>query len=88
MTKAQLEPIERYLADLQSALAGRDPAIIHDALVDAEIHLRSAVRAGQLPEEAIRAYGSAEEIAQAYGEIPGRQTAPAERRGVRSLPVV
>jgi len=88
VTKAQLEPIERYLADLQSALAGRDPAIIHDALVDAEIHLRSAVRAGQLPEEAIRAYGSAEEIAQAYGEIPGRQTAPAERRGVRSLPVV
>lgn len=89
MTKAQLAPIERYLADLQSALAGRDPAVIHDALVDAEIHLRSAVSAGQTPEQAILAYGTADEVAQAYGDLPVRassESAQKHRRG--SIPFI
>ena len=88
MTQTHLTPIERYLADLQSALAGRDPAVIHDALVDAEIHLRSAVRAGQTPEEAILAYGPAHEIAEAYGDLPHPVQPPVARRGARRIPFI
>lgn len=88
MTEPKIAPIERYLADLQSALAGRDPAVIHDALVDAEIHLRSAVRAGQSPEEAIRAYGTAAEVAQAYEELPVRASQSASARRMRGVPLL
>ncbi|MEY2775913.1 MAG: hypothetical protein RLY30_11 [Pseudomonadota bacterium] len=88
MTEPKIAPIERYLADLQSAMAGRDPAVIHDALVDAEIHLRSSVRAGQSPEEAIRDYGTAAEVAQAYEELPARGSPRSSGRKRAPLPLL
>ncbi|NLV72866.1 MAG: hypothetical protein GXY46_09760 [Actinobacteria bacterium] len=74
------ENVERYLRELQTALAGADPALIQDALFDAEEHLRSemvargfaAVSGGTAPAEAAafaavaEAYGSPQEVATAY----------------------
>ena len=62
--------VEGYLAELRQALAGQDPALVHDALYDAEDFLRSAIaEKGDTPESvaaAIEAYGTPEEIASAY----------------------
>ena len=62
--------VEGYLAELRQALAGQDPALVHDALYDAEDFLRSAIaETGDTPESvaaAIDAYGTPEEIASAY----------------------
>ena len=56
----------RYLAELQAAMTGLDAATIHDALVDAENHLRTALRSGVSIDQAINDYGSPQEIARAY----------------------
>ncbi|MSR74332.1 MAG: hypothetical protein EXS14_02515 [Planctomycetes bacterium] len=70
------EAINAYLAALQHALHGADAALVHDAIVDAETHLRSALAAGKSAAQAIADYGSAEEVAHAYVcdlcEAPGR----------------
>ncbi len=72
--------IEGYLAGLKSALAGADPALVQDALYDAEEYLRSAVAeagtgsdtaaegagATAALDAAIDAYGTPEEVAAAY----------------------
>jgi len=58
--------IRGYLARLGAELAECDAALRHDALIDAESHLRAAVRAGASPERAIDEYGSPEEVARAY----------------------
>jgi tryptophan-rich sensory protein len=62
--------VEGYLAELRTALAGADPALVQDALYDAEDFLRSAIAEnGDTPEgvaAAIEAYGAPEEIASAY----------------------
>lgn len=70
--------IENYLSELKSSLSGADPALIQDALWDAETHLRSAFLAMQekrpelSPDEAlalvIEAFGTPDEVAQAYRE--------------------
>ena len=64
--------VEGYLAELKAALAGADPALVQDALYDAEDYLRSAVAEGDGSPEAldaaIEAYGTPEEIAAAYRE--------------------
>lgn len=62
------DPIRLYLAQLEAALAGQDPALVHDALVDAESHLRAALAAGASPDRAIADFGTPEEIARAYIE--------------------
>jgi hypothetical protein len=67
------DPIRLYLAQLEAALAGQDPALVHDALVDTESHLRAALAAGAAPDRAIADFGSPEEIARAYIEA---ETAP------------
>jgi len=56
----------RYLAELQAAMTGLDAATIHDALVDAENHLRTALRSGVSIDQAINDYGSPQEVARAY----------------------
>ena len=56
----------RYLAELQAAMTGLDAATIHDALVDAENHLRAALRSGVSIDQAINDYGSPQEVARAY----------------------
>jgi hypothetical protein len=65
--------VEGYLAELRGALAGADPALVQDALYDAEDNLRTALAdaggAAATPEAvaaAIDAYGTPEEVAEAY----------------------
>ncbi|HEY9181547.1 MAG TPA: sensor domain-containing protein, partial [Gammaproteobacteria bacterium] len=64
--------IDEYLQRLRAALVGEDPALIQDALYDAEEYLRSeiAAHAGKSEAEALEAivgtYGTPDEIAAAY----------------------
>jgi len=65
--------IEQYLTDLRTALADADPALVQDALYDAEEHLRAEMaEAGDDAEtrwaEIVEGYGTPEEVAQAYRE--------------------
>ena len=66
--------IDDYLAALRRALEGADPAMVQDALSDAEEHLRAecAARPGDSEEAVLRAiagsYGSPEDVAAAYRE--------------------
>lgn len=64
--------VEQYLAQLRAALAGEDPALIQDALYDAEEYLRAelAAQADRPQSEVIagivRSYGAPEEVAEVY----------------------
>ena len=64
--------VEGYLAELRAALTGADPALVQDAVYDAEEYLRTAIaEAGpdagpEAVTAAIDAYGAPEEIADAY----------------------
>ena len=64
--------IEQYLAALRVALAGEDPALVQDALYDAEEYLRAEVAANSGGSEAdtleliSSTYGAPEEVAEAY----------------------
>jgi len=66
------QTIDEYLAQLRAALAGADPAMIQDALYDAEEHLRSELAENpQLTEAELLAkitssYGAPEEVAEIY----------------------
>jgi hypothetical protein len=74
-----IENVDAYLAQLKRELAGSDPAIIQDALADAEEHLRNALDQiegmGDQVSEAdalvpiIEKYGTPEETAAAYREM-------------------
>ncbi len=74
--------IEEYLEQLKKELEGADPALIQDALSDAEEHLRTAWSetiegsSGMSEEHAlgllIDKYGSPEEVASAYKKIESR----------------
>lgn len=63
---SKLVLVRAYLRELERALDGADTALVHDALVDAEVHLRQAIASGRDPEAAIRDFGSAQDIADAY----------------------
>ena len=64
--------IDEYLKQLRSALAEEDPALIQDALYDAEEYLRAEVASHQDRSEAdvlaliASTYGAPEEVAAAY----------------------
>ncbi len=64
--------IEQYLAALRAALTGEDPALVQDALYDAEEYLRAEVAANPTRNEAdtleliSSTYGAPEEVAEAY----------------------
>lgn len=65
------EMIETYLEELRKAFTGSDPALVQDALYDAEEYLRAEMAdAGENPEarfaEVVEAYGSPDEVAAAY----------------------
>ncbi|MCE9619598.1 MAG: sensor domain-containing protein [Planctomycetes bacterium] len=64
--RSSAEAIRNYLADLERALQGADPALIHDALIDTETHLRLALAAGKSATAAIEAFGTPNDIALAY----------------------
>jgi hypothetical protein len=74
-----MESIDAYLNALKAELAGSDPAIIQDALADAEEHLSTALdharearpnvsEADAMP-AIVEAYGTPGEVAAAYREI-------------------
>ncbi len=64
--------IEQYLSAMRAALAGEDPALIQDALYDAEEYLRAEVAAQPGKSEAdileliASTYGAPDEVAAAY----------------------
>ncbi|MBL9140302.1 MAG: sensor domain-containing protein [Phycisphaerae bacterium] len=62
------DSIALYLAQLELALSGQSPALVHDAVIDAEGHLRAAVAAGATPSKAVSDFGSPDVIARAYIE--------------------
>ena len=72
MNTALPTDIPAYLAQLRTALAGADPALVQDALYDAEEYLRSelAENPGRSEAEVIAAvassYGAPEEVADIY----------------------
>ena len=56
--EAKMTPtITEYLDQLKEALVGADPALVQDALDDAETHLRTEVAAGCSVEQALADYG-------------------------------
>ena len=64
--------IAEYLEQLRAALHGADPALIQDALYDAEEHLRSEMHENRGKSEAevlakiVTSYGAPEEVAEIY----------------------
>ena len=81
MTPSIPRSIDDYLRALRTALAGADPALIQDALYDAEEHLRAEGAAhpgkaeAELLEQIARSYGTPEEIAAAYRDTEVRVSA-------------
>jgi hypothetical protein len=72
MSRPAPRSIDDYLAALRAELAGDDPAVIQDALYDAEEHLRAEAAANphvseaELLERVAATYGRPEEIAAGY----------------------
>jgi uncharacterized membrane protein len=72
MTAANPGTVEQYLEALREALQGADPALVQDALYDAEEHLRAemAQRPGEAEASVLEriagSYGAPEEVADAY----------------------
>jgi uncharacterized membrane protein len=70
--------IDQYLRQLRSALAGQDPALIQDALYDAEEYLRAEVAAHPGKSEAdvleliASTYGAPQEVAAAYRDTEAK----------------
>ena len=70
--------IDDYLKQLRSALVGEDPALIQDALYDAEEYLRAEVAAHPQKSEAdvleliASTYGAPEEVAAAYKDTEAK----------------
>lgn len=66
------QTIKEYLAQLRTALAGADPAMIQDALYDAEEHLRSELAENpglsetELLAKIATSYGAPDEVAEIY----------------------
>ncbi|HJR10541.1 MAG TPA: sensor domain-containing protein [Rhodanobacteraceae bacterium] len=81
------QTIEQYLAQLRAALAGADPAMIQDALYDAEEHLRSelaenpGMSEAELLAKISTSYGAPDEVAEIY-----RTTEKTVARALRTPP--
>src|SRR3546814_4722951 len=87
MTTVLPTTIPEYLDQLRRALAGADPALVQDALYDAEEYLRSemAAKLDQSEAQAIAAvassYGAPDEVADIY-----RDTEVQAQTGLRAPP--
>jgi uncharacterized membrane protein len=72
MTAAPPRTVEQYLDALRAALKGADPALVQDALYDAEEHLRAELAAhaddaeGDVLARIVESYGAPDEVADAY----------------------
>lgn len=93
MTRAASRSIEEYLKQLRDALKGADPALIQDALYDAEEYLRAELAAhpGKSEPDVLEliasTYGAPEEVAAAYRDTEAKVTAalrPVEPRSAQS----
>ncbi len=88
MTAPTPKTIPEYLDQLRAALAGADPALVQDALYDAEDYLRSEFAAHPGVDETVLlagiagSYGAPEEVADIY-----RQTETTVIRALRPPPV-
>jgi hypothetical protein len=90
MSPSSPRSIVGYLLALRAALAGADPALVQDALYDAEDHLRAEGAANpgmsepELLEHIARTYGSPDEVAAAYRDTEAQVSAalhsPVSRR--------
>src|SRR5947208_10977218 len=73
--------IDEYLKQLRQALAGQDPALIQDALYDAEEYLRAEVAAhpdkfeSDVLELIASTYGAPDEVATAYRDTEAKVSA-------------
>src|SRR5271156_3811102 len=82
--------IDQYLQQLREQLAGEDPALIQDALYDAEEYLRAEIAAHPGKSEAdvleiiASTYGAPEEVAAAYRDtevkVKAAMKTPSPRR--------
>lgn len=81
MSPSLLYSIDDYLQALRMALADADPALIQDALYDAEEHLRAESAAhpekseAELLEQIARTYGTPDEVAAAYRDSEAKVAA-------------
>jgi uncharacterized membrane protein len=81
MSSSSPRSIDDYLQALRAALAGTDPALIQDALYDAQDHLRAEAAANpakseaQLIEQIVPTYGTPDEVAAAYRHTEATVTA-------------
>lgn len=72
MTPATPRTVEQYLDALRAALKGADPALVQDALYDAEEHLRAELAQhpadieGDVLARIVTSYGAPDEVADAY----------------------
>lgn len=72
MTAATPRTVEQYLDALRDALKGADPALVQDALYDAEEHLRAELAQhpadveGDVLARIVTSYGAPDEVADAY----------------------
>lgn len=72
MTAVHPRTVEQYLDALRSALKGADPALVQDALYDAEEHLRAEIAQhpgqdeGTVLARIVQSYGAPDEVADAY----------------------
>jgi hypothetical protein len=78
MTRPAPRSIDEYLKQLRETLAGEDPALIQDALYDAEEYLRAEVAANPGKSEAdvleliASTYGAPDEVATAYRDTEAK----------------
>src|SRR5215813_9109590 len=93
MSRSAARSIAEYLKQLREALAGEDPALIQDALYDAEEYLRAEVAAHPQKSEAdvleliASTYGAPEEVATAYRDTEAKVAAalrPVQPKSVQS----
>lgn len=78
MTRTAPRSIDQYLEQLRAELAGEDPALVQDALYDAEEYLRAELAANPGKPEAdvleliASTYGAPDEVAAAYRDTEAR----------------
>jgi uncharacterized membrane protein len=78
MTASAPRSIDEYLKQLRDALSGEDPALIQDALYDAEEYLRAEIAANPGKSEAdvleliASTYGAPDEVATAYRDTEAK----------------
>jgi uncharacterized membrane protein len=72
MNRPAPRSIDQYLSQLRDALKGEDPALVQDALYDAEEYLRAEVaqHPGKTEADVLEliasTYGAPDEVAEAY----------------------